>query len=531
MKVVILVPWRSDDSERAAVWKVCRARWEALFPDWPLFEGRSPDGPFNRSAAINDAARQAGDWDVAVVIDADVMLREGNVREAVKRAAKTGKVTWAHRRWRAISEEATKRLTRPDRAWAEAMLGKGGIERSDLDADVDLIIEKTTRISWSCCIAIRRDAWDTIGGFDERFAGWGFEDIAFQAASGGLVGWDRVEGDVLNWWHPRVPGAGRADKTGSAYTAQALVNGRLGMRYMVALRRDHRLTDRPDPAGDDEIARDIRNLERQDEEFAKDQHPRDRAVWEGWWPTLEELVAGAQDMTIGKVSEAPTVTVVMHTGGTPDRWPDRREYLVRSLASFEEQVTGPIVQRVIYDCWGDPEIRAELQELAPAGWYVAGPDARPDFTGSMSAMWRYLSRRAKGEYVLQVEDDFEYIRPVELEPMIAVLRHEPHLAQMALLRDACYPDERDTVAIGNILGWPRPAFTFREGWFEHRQFFTLNPSLFRTSLTERPWPMGHHSETLFGKGLLRDPRVRCAFWGEGDEWIRHLGTVRAGVGY
>ena len=532
MKVAILAPWRTDDGPRAAVWKVCRARWEALFPDWPVFQGRSPDGPFNRSAAINDAHRQAGDRDVYLVIDADVMVTPGNVRAAVERAHMTGRVTWAHRRWRGITEEATKRLTRPDPKWAEAALGKGGIERSDFtDADIDLIIEKTTRMSWSCCIAVSRQAWETIGGFDERFAGWGFEDLAFQAASGGLVGWDRIEGDVLNFHHPRVPGAGRADKTGSNYTPQALVNGRLGMRYMVALRRDHRLTDRPDPADDAEIARDIGNLKRQDAEFGKDQHPAERRVWEDWWPTLEELRAGALDMTIGPAPGAPTVTVILHTGGTPDRWPERREYLRRSLASLVENVTGPIVQSVIYDCWGDPDIRAQIREMAPDGWYVVGPDERPDFTGSMQAMWRYIAKRAKGEFVFQVEDDFTYARPVDLEPMIAVLRREPHLAQMALLRDACYQDERDAEAIGNILGWPRPAFTFRDGWFEHRQFFTLNPSLFRRSLTERPWPGGHHSETLFGKALYRDPRIRSGFWGAGEEWITHIGEIRAGAGY
>lgn len=535
-KVVILVPWRTDDGPRAAVWKACKSRWEALFPDWPVYEGRSPDGPFNRSAAINDAAREAGEWDVAVIIDADVMLKAGNVREAVERAAKTGKVTWAHRRWRGISEEATRRLTRPDPVWAEAALGKGGIEHSDLDADIDLIVEKTTPMSWSCCIAIRRDAWDKVGGFDERFAGWGFEDIAFQAATGGLVGWDRVEGDVLNFWHPRVPGAGRADKTGSAYTPQALVNGRLGMRYMVALRRDHRLTDRPEPAGEDEIARDIRNLERQDAEFAKDQHPLDRPRWEGWWPTLQELIDGAKDMHIGPVAGPPRVTLVVTSGGKAETWEDRRSYLEASLASLSK-VTGPIVQRVIYSDWPDDIRTGELQEIASRhGFYVVG-EGNHGHTGMRQRLWKYLAKHAQGDYIFATEDDFGYDQPVDLDAMLAVLRKQPHLAQLALLRDACYPDERET---GGILGWPLPAFTFHAGWFSHREFWTNNPSLFRKALTERPWPdtrenpitgRGPGSEVIFGRQLTRDPRIRYGFWGSGEPWVRHLGVVRAGTGY
>lgn len=531
MRVVFLVPWRTDNGPRAAAWAVCRKRWEAQFPDWPIFEGRSPDGPFQRAAAINDAAVQAGDWDVAVVIDADVMLPAANVQEAVRRAAKTGKVTWAHRRWRELTKEATERLTgeKADRT-APGILG-GTIEEADLAAvDVggkpllDLSVSKTTALSWSCCIAIRRDAWETIGGFDERFIGWGHEDAAFMSTAGALVGWDRIEGDVINLWHPRTPGAGRADKVAhDKYTTQALANGRLGMRYMVALRRDHGLSDRSEPSSREVIARDIANLRKQDEEYARQQSPAERARFDDWWPSILELVEEA------RVHRTGTVTVVLHTGGDPANWPTRREYLIRSLASLTEQVSGPIVQRVVYDCWGDPAIRDELANLVrPHGFYVVGPEQSVDFTESMKAMWGYLRKRAKGDYIFAVEDDFTYERPVDLHDLLAVLRRDPDLAQMALLRDPCYPDEKET---GGILGWPIPAFTFRESWFEHRQFFTLNPSLFRRSLTDRTWPSGKHSETLFGKSLFNDKAVRVAFWGQGEEWIRHIGEIRAGTGY
>lgn len=488
----------------------------------------SPDGPFNRSAAINDAARKAGDWDVAVVIDADVMLPRGNVLAAVERATATGRVTWAHRRWRGFSQEATDRLTRPDPEWAEGSLGHGGIATPEFSGDIDLLVEKTTALSWSCCIAYRRDAWDTLAGFDERFAGWGFEDGAAAAAAGGLVGWDRIEGDVLNLWHPRTPGAGKADRdTRNKHTQQALVNGRLGMRYMVALRRDHGLTDRPTPSGPEELERDIRNLVTQDERFAADQTPEARATYDGWWPTLEELRDGARRFAIER--RAGHVTLIVHTGGLPEAWPERRDYLQRSLASLEEHMTGPIVKRVVYDCWGDAVIREWLEQTyGPKGYYVVGPAERPDFTGSMQQMWAYLAKHAKGEYVFQVEDDFLYERPVDLTEIVATLRDNPQLTQLALLRDACYPDERET---GGILGWPLPAFDFREGWFEHRQFFTLNPSVFPRSLTDIPWPSGKHSETLFGKMVLADKTRRSAFWGTGENWITHIGQVRAGSGY
>ncbi len=224
-----------------------------------------------------------------------------------------------------------------------------------------------------------------------------------------------------------------------------------------------------------------------------------------------------------------TITVIVHTGGDPKAWQERSAYLRATMESFTANVHGPIVQRVIYDCWGDEIIRREIKQLAAAhGFYVVGPTDRPDFTGSMVAMWRYLHKRAQGDYIFQIEDDFVFEREVDLEPMMKTLRENQHLVQVALLRDACYADERET---GGILGWPLPAFTFRDGWFEHRQFWTNNPSLFRRSLTALPWPVGHHSETLFGKMVLKEPEARAAFWGDGTNWIRHIGEVRAGAGY
>jgi hypothetical protein len=219
----------------------------------------------------------------------------------------------------------------------------------------------------------------------------------------------------------------------------------------------------------------------------------------------------------------------VHTGGAEEAWPERSAYLRQSLASLNAQITGPIVQRVVYSDWA--EHREELVEIAQeAGFYVAG-EGHHGYTGSMRRMWAYLQKRAKGDYIFATEDDFLYPEPVDLGPMIETLKDAPHLAQIALLRDAFYQDERET---GGILGWPKPAFTKvgQNGTsrLEHKLFWTANPSIFRKSLTDRPWPVGHHSETLFGKQLI-DAGLRFAFWGDHQELTRHIGEVRAGTGY
>lgn len=530
MRVVILVPWRTDDGPRAKVWTVCRKRWEALFPDWPIYEGVSPEGPFNRSAAINHAAAQAGQWDVALVIDADVMLPQGNVQKAVALSGKTGKVVWAHRRWRGMSEEATERLTRNDPAYEEAALGEGGITTPEFTADIDLLIEKTTPFSWSCCMAIRRDGWDRLGGFDERFAGWGFEDGATASAAMGLIGFDRIEGDVLNLWHPRLPGAGKADRDSRhRYTAQALVNGRWGMRYMVALRRDYGLTDRPEPSGPEQLARDIANLKAQDAKFAAEQTDEARKPFDDWWPTLDELVEGARAYRAER--RTGTVTVIVTSGGTLETWPARKEYLTASLASLTEHVSGPIVQRVVYSDWPE-EVAGELAQIAEAaGFYVAG-GPHVGYTEMRRRLWRYISKRAAGSHVFLSEDDFLFTRPVDLEPMLEVLHENPRMAQVALLRGAFYPRELEA---GGVLPSLKTKLEYHNHrpypFVTHRDHWTANPSLIRKSITDIAWPQGPSSERVFGTIILRDPAARFAYWGDGEAWIEHLGTVKAGTGY
>lgn len=526
-RAVFLVPRRNDGGQRDRLWAYCRARWERLFPDVKVYEGHHDSGPFNRSAAINTAAELAdadGRWDLGIVIDSDVLLSRSQVQAALDRATETGRVTWGHRRWRGVREDATLRILAD-----QADLG------DDLDRDaLDLIVERTNPLSWSCCIVIPRAVFDDLGGFDERFKGWGFEDMAFQSVVCGLYGWERIEGDVVHLWHPRseeriAPGQPRITAT-----PEYVTNARLGRRYMVALRRDHALHDRGEmPASEEERLRDIENLRRDDAKYEPVISRLGLPDWSSWWPGLEELREGAKAYRERRESFA--VTVVVRTGGDPETWADRSGYLRESLASLSEHLKGPIVQRVIYSDWG-PEHADELAEIGAAhGFYVAG-EGHHGYTRSVQRLWRYLANRARGEYLFVVEDDFVYLRDVELVPMAETLARNPNLRQVALLRGPCYPREFEA---GGVLGWPSESFEAKDqgnghGRLEHRNFWTMNPALYRKAITEEPWPSAPSSERVFGDRLLRDPRVRFALWGDGEAWIEHLGVVRAvagGVGY
>lgn len=168
MRVVILVPRRADNGERDGLWAFAREWWERDFPEWPIVEGFDDSTrPFNRALAINRAAELAGEWDVAHVIDGDVLADPKGVRQAVDLAVSTGMAVVAHNERLMLTRQGTQRVMTGYRGpWTERGM-----------------LSKVWPDSVSCSIAIPRPLWDRVGGFDELFEGWGFEDTAFVIAA------------------------------------------------------------------------------------------------------------------------------------------------------------------------------------------------------------------------------------------------------------------------------------------------------------------------------------------------------------
>jgi hypothetical protein len=205
MNVVILVPRRDGFADRDANWAWCRPWWQWRHPDWPVVEGHHVTGLFNRSAAINEAARLAGDWDVAVIIDSDVIIHPDNVREAVQRAHDEQQMAVAFTVRYNLNMSGTQ-LVKAETLYPEA------IRIGDRKDNRRRFVARTYHDQHSAVIAVPRPLYDRIGGFDEGFSGWGLEDTAFAIACETAAGKPllRVEGEA---WHLHHEAA--AEKHGS----------------------------------------------------------------------------------------------------------------------------------------------------------------------------------------------------------------------------------------------------------------------------------------------------------------------------
>jgi hypothetical protein len=154
-----------------------------VWDGWRVIEGHHDGGPFNRSAALNTAAALAGDWEVAVIADADSLVAPEQLAEALAYANETQRLVIAHSEWVNVEPHEV----------------DGFLDRRALRWDDKRIICQRTV---SSMLAVPRSVWDAVGGFDEGFVGYGYEDNAFAHACKIVTGdVHRVYGPVFHLSH------------------------------------------------------------------------------------------------------------------------------------------------------------------------------------------------------------------------------------------------------------------------------------------------------------------------------------------
>lgn len=223
MRSVVLVPRRAGNPYRDSVWEWVSAWWDQHV-GLPVYVGEHLDGPFNRSAALNAASALAGEWDVAILIDADVILDPRLVFATLAIASGTPGPALAYDERIHLDRHGTRLI----------LDGFSGSWRPFT----------RTRLTDSCssAIAVSRDLWETSGGFDEMFVGWGWEDVAFRCAveTFGLP-LTKLQGTLWHLWHPKSTENDRSAPLCQANQARGALykEARMNRPKMIALRDEH----------------------------------------------------------------------------------------------------------------------------------------------------------------------------------------------------------------------------------------------------------------------------------------------------
>lgn len=158
------------------------------------------------------------------------------------------------------------------------------------------------------------------------------------------------------------------------------------------------------------------------------------------------------------------------------------------------------------------------------------------FDGAIRAGWGAVALESKCDYLFHLEDDYVFNRHFSIAEMIRLLERYPEMVQVALKRQ---PWGGDADHPNGFVGKNPDAYEDHTevagtSWFQHRLFFSTNPSLYRTSLCEREWPVGEQSEGRFHHELMREcPESFYAYLGHKDDEPRvtHIGVERTGIRY
>lgn len=218
MTVSVLVPRRAGCPHRERAWAFIQACYAAVHPGWEVVTGRCAEGPFNRSAAVLDAASRAH-GDVLIVADSDVWC---DPQPAVEHVEAYG---WAipHLLIHRLSEQGT-----------AAVLAGVDWHAQPLSTDNPQDAKPYKGHETDTLCVYRRDVLLDVPP-DRRFVGWGQEGDAHSLALHLLVGkpW-RGTDDLVHLWHPPQPRQSR--RIGNSQSVALLHRYRSARRSPEAMR-------------------------------------------------------------------------------------------------------------------------------------------------------------------------------------------------------------------------------------------------------------------------------------------------------
>lgn len=174
----VCVPWRAQPGRLAAHDYVVKF-WAGH--GFTVVEGDSEPGePFSVAQARNRLV-VAASGDVVVLADADTVPGDiGQVHAALELVvADPALVVWPFSVYRRV----------PTVAFGTDL---GGLP---------VIDEPKHGVRSAGLVVVNRETFSRLGGFDERFVGWGPEDQAFWLAASTLARVGRVPGVVFSLWH------------------------------------------------------------------------------------------------------------------------------------------------------------------------------------------------------------------------------------------------------------------------------------------------------------------------------------------
>lgn len=185
--VSVIIPISLNDKPREQAFQWVKKFYETMLPEVELCIGVCNEKPFSKAKAINQAVEKSK-GDILVIADADLFYDPLLLKNSIKQLEKHAWVI-PFRRVLNISQKSTQELLETEPQWP-----------------IPINVETRQRpyAAMGGINIVPRRHFEAVGGFDERFVGWGGEDDAFAASLNQMCGYvKRMDATLYHLWHQR----------------------------------------------------------------------------------------------------------------------------------------------------------------------------------------------------------------------------------------------------------------------------------------------------------------------------------------
>lgn len=229
----VIIPFSSKEPIRKRNFKWVLKYWMNELPNAEFIIGHTSSMPFCKGEAINEGIRKSKGH-VICVLDADAFMNSPFVirycAEQIMEELKEGRHFWyvPYRELIKLSEEATEKLVKRNPRTHPLLF----LSADDIDPTMSF---KYGNRYAAMVIVFPRAAYDKIHNLDERFVGWGGEDVSLLKALDTLWGKHKtVDTTVYHLWHPTI-GRNYKDRMWVGQV-ELEANNKLAVRYHKANR-------------------------------------------------------------------------------------------------------------------------------------------------------------------------------------------------------------------------------------------------------------------------------------------------------
>ena len=252
-KISLIIPFSSGDRTRKKLLKWLLEYWKHELPEAEIVIGKSKGKIFCKGEALNDAV-QRSTGEVLVIIDSDAYLPGTVIEYCADRILENPcDRLWfvPYRHLYRLTKRITKQILKSNPA---------NPYRPPCHPPKEFIENNGHKSKYghrygAMIMIFPREAYDLLGCFDERFRGWGGEDVSLLRALDTLYGKHKTTRNcIFHLWHPFIG----EDYKNRKWKGQehGNVNGDLAYRY-------HRATRKPEV---------MRKLVNEGVEFTKNKH-------------------------------------------------------------------------------------------------------------------------------------------------------------------------------------------------------------------------------------------------------------------